>query len=394
MSNTNQSQFHDVIDSATHVVDSELYVLEAEINWLKAVSPTKNDERWHLFKESGFSQVQPLTYPEITIDIPRLRRRLDALPFDDIENSLVSALLHEKKEELSLFLDLLSEREEEGFLSTSISLFGGSQPRLLEKAKEILEKVPGNKTPEEIVSVENLVESAKRKRDYYRSKRNDFHFEINVVDDLNSMMMVDHGDLYLAKSVRVPKSRVRPLIAHEVEVHVVTRYNGSCQPLRQMESGLAYYDALQEGLAALSEYLTGNLPGKRLRMLAARVVAVDLALRGEDIKTIFSELYEEYEMDAEDAFDTAVRAKRGGGLTKDAVYLEGLWDLLAYLKAGGNVESLFIGKYALEQREMIKKLLEQGVLFPPKILPEFIKGEKGKAILEKVRNMDLSELYH
>ncbi len=231
-------------------------------------------------------------------------------------------------------------------------------------------------------------------REAYQKKRKDFHFEINVVEDLNSMMMVDHGDLYLAKSVKAPKSRVRPLIAHEVEVHIVTRYNGSCQPLKQFESGLAYYDALQEGLAALSEYMTGNLPGKRLRMLAARVVAVDMALKDHDIKEIFSNLYEEHGLDPEDAFDTAVRSKRGGGLTKDAVYLEGLWDLMSYLKAGGEMEPLFVGKYALEQREMIKKLLAQGTIFPPKILPEFITSKEGRETIDKIRELDLAELYH
>ncbi len=41
--------------------------LEAEINWLNAVSPTKNDERWRVFRESSFSEVLPLTYPEISI---------------------------------------------------------------------------------------------------------------------------------------------------------------------------------------------------------------------------------------------------------------------------------------------------------------------------------------
>ena len=45
---------------------------------------------------------------------------------------------------------------------------------------------------------------------------------------------------------------------------------------------------------------------------------------------------------------TALRVYRGGGLTKDAIYLRGLRDLLAYLSAGHDLEPLYVGKIALE----------------------------------------------
>ena len=67
----------------------------------------------------------------------------------------------------------------------------------------------------------------------------------------------------------MPEERVDPLIQHEVGTHTITRFNGRCQPLDTLECGLADYDALQEGIAVLAEYMAGNMPPSRLRVLAA-----------------------------------------------------------------------------------------------------------------------------
>lgn len=384
----------DVIDSATHIVDSELFVIESQVNWLEMLSPTKNTLRWRTFQESGYKEVLPLTYPEISSNFNSIRRRLNDLPYAEIDNSIISALMKEKKEEICLQMDLIEERDCEGFMSTSISLFGGARPHLLRTAYEIMRKVPHEHWDEEIVGAKELKDTAVKVGEEYKEAYPDFNFGVHIIEDLNSAMMVNHGELYLARDLEIPRSRMRALIAHEVEVHVITRHNGRHQPLRQLECGLAYYDSLQEGLATLSEYITGNLPAKRLRMLAARVIAVDMAIHDCSIKEIFERLYEEYNMDPHDAFDTAVRAKRGGGLTKDAVYLEGLCELLDILSTGEDITPLFMGKFALDQREMLYKLLRQGILKEPQILPSFLSGERGKQNLEQLRDIEITQLFH
>ncbi len=95
------------------------------------------------------------------------------------------------------------------------------------------------------------------------------------------MLMVSHGTFYIDGNIRLPQARVQPLIQHEIGTHVVTRHNGRKQSLKQLEVGLAQYDPTQEGLGVLAEYLTGYLPGERLRVLAARVVAAPLAIDAE-----------------------------------------------------------------------------------------------------------------
>src|SRR5690606_37349233 len=87
-------------------------------------------------------------------------------------------------------------------------------------------------------------------------------------------IMVSRGKLIIADGLTLPRARLEPLLHHEIGTHLLTYFNGRCQPFRQLSSGLARYEPLQEGLAVLAEYLTGGLSPTRQRTMAARVVAV------------------------------------------------------------------------------------------------------------------------
>jgi len=108
---------------------------------------------------------------------------------------------------------------------------------------------------------------------------------------------------------------------------------------------------------------------------------------------IYACLFEEFGMDTDTAFNTALRAKRGGGLTKDALYLKGLSELLAYLHHDGDMEILFLGKFALKQLHSLEKLLEQGIISPPDIIPQFLTDAGAQKRLQRVRSLPLNSLY-
>jgi hypothetical protein len=59
------------------------------------------------------------------------------------------------------------------------------------------------------------------------------------------------------------------------------------------------------------------------------------------------------------------RVFRGGGLTKDAIYLKGLKKLVDYIKEGGNFEILYTGKFNFKHIPLIEELLNRSVLKPP-----------------------------
>jgi uncharacterized protein (TIGR02421 family) len=150
---------------------------------------------------------------------------------------------------------------------------------------------------------------------------------------------------------------------------VLTWANGAAQPLALLHTGLAGYEALQEGLAVLSEFLAGGLNRSRLRLLAGRVVTAARVIDGESFAAIFDELTTTHGLTPRTAFSTTMRAWRSGGLTKDVVYLRGLKALLEYLAGNGDVEILFLGKMALRHVPLVQELRAREVLRPPPLRP-------------------------
>ena len=123
------------------------------------------------------------------------------------------------------------------------------------------------------------------------------------------------------------------------------------------------------------------------------MIAADLAVHDASLEFIYTDLHETYTLDAEDAFETAVRAKRGGGLTKDAVYLDGLERLLAHLSTGAPIASLMCGKFALEHLPAIEELAEEGLVVPAEVLPPHLVDPMALSRLERARNTPIEALY-
>ena len=374
-------------------VDAALIRIDREIDWLMALSPLGNEAMWHAFAASGYRDEPELRYPPARADLGALHEELAALPVGAVEEPAIEALLREKQRELDRQIELVSLRGTPGFTAASIELFGEADPELLRVAQAILDTVAEEAPLEASAGIDDIVAAAEAEFARYRAADPAFDARIVVLDDLSGGLMVNHGDLYLARGVLMAPERIAPLVAHEVGTHVLTAHNGRRQPLRQLAAGLAGYDPLQEGLGTFSEYLAGYLPPGRLRVLAGRVVAADRAVRGEDVRTIFARLHEGEGISAEDAFDTAVRAKRGGALTKDAVYLRGLRNLLAYLSAGGQLEFLLLGKFAMKQRHTIQHLYAEGWLTGPALLPSYLEDEAAKRRLERARALRVDQLF-
>ncbi|MCD9046628.1 tyrosine/phenylalanine carboxypeptidase domain-containing protein [Luteimonas sp. MHLX1A] len=375
-------------------VDAALARMDAELDWLMALSPVGNVELWEAFEGSGRTAMPELRYIDLDIDLHAARRRLLELPVDRVESPLLSGLLAEKQRELDRQLELVRMRGTDGFVNASIDLFGGVEPPLLELAQEILRDVEPGAPLQADAGIDEFMAALEAELDWYHDRCPDFHAEVVVDTDLNSLMLVNHGTFYVDGNLRIPHARVQPLIQHEIGTHVVTRHNGARQPLTQLKVGLAHYDPLQEGLGVLAEFLAGYLPGERLRVLAARVLAVHMALEGEGVPAIFDALHNIHGLPTDDAFDVAVRAVRGGGLSKDAVYLRGLRDLVDYLHDDGDFEALLVGKFALSHRVVLDQLLAEGWVVGPELLPRYMTDPAFADRLALCRSLPVQHLYH
>ena len=220
--------------------------------------------------------------------------------------------------------------------------------------------------------------------DYYRGICPAFKARTLVSADVGGLI-VSRGKLMINADLSLAPSRVVALLAHEVGTHLVTYYNGRAQPFQQLYSGLAGYEELQEGLAVLSEYLVEGLSRSRMRQLAARVVAVRYLADGASFVETFRALDDEFGFTQRTAYNITMRVYRGGGLTKDAVYLRGLRAILRYVQKGGDLNPLLVGKMAIEHIPIIKELQYRKVLKPVPIVPRYLQDEAALRRLERLR---------
>jgi len=159
-----------------------------------------------------------------------------------------------------------------------------------------------------------------------------------------------------------------------------------------MYAGFSGHDQLQEGLAVLAEYLVDGLTVNRMRTLAGRVVAAESMVKGANFIETFNLLRTDHNFTESTAYYITMRIFRGGGLVKDFVYLAGLLNVMEYLKNGGNLETLYTGKFNINHVELIEELLHRKVLRKP-ITPRFLERDSVIRRLQKLRNgLKITEL--
>ncbi len=375
-------------------IDRQLTEIESSYQFLLLVSPVNMHEIRDTYFESNFKELHDYQYRLLTIDPDLLKRKLFNLRIDEIDDPALSFIFKEKREELDQQITMLNERGNKNFFYNSIRLYYVVEQGLKEEALKLL-----NDLPEEIVVLEEeridakeFSAMARKEFEYFRTQDPEFKSMVHIREDVN-VIMVSRGELYIPADYTMSRREAEALIQHEVGTHVLTYYNGSQQPLTQLCSGLAHYDPLQEGLAVLAEYFADGLTVNRLRLLAGRVIAGAALLEGGDFHSIFKLLYDDHGFSKERAFNITCRILQGGGFLKDIIYLKGLLELIAFIKEGGDITSLFLGKFALKHLNVIKDLTEREILKPAALKPRYMESEDYEQKLTKIREgIALSQL--
>ncbi|UCF37661.1 MAG: flavohemoglobin expression-modulating QEGLA motif protein [Acidobacteriota bacterium] len=368
-------------------IDRKLAEISEQFDFLLMVTPVNVAPAFQKFKQQKRQKEPTLFYRPRPIEPGVLKRRLFEIPLERVEDPTVAQLFREKRTELDRQLSMLEDRGTPRFLYGSLQLFGGVGPALLSLAREILEKVPARSREsrrDEYMGAQQFAQLAEAEIEHYCSVYPGLTGRVQIRDD-SVGLMVSRGNLLIGREARIAHSRAEALLQHEVGTHMLTYFNGRAQPFRQLYCGLAGYEELQEGLAVLSEYLVGGLSRPRLRLLAGRVIAAASLLDGADFIETFRELNIRFGFSQRAAFLVTVRIYRGGGFTKDAVYLRGLVALLKYLGEGGEIAPLYIGKIAAEHLPLIQELRWRGILKPPPLKPRYLGGELAQRRLEELK---------
>ncbi|MEN3122489.1 tyrosine/phenylalanine carboxypeptidase domain-containing protein [Janibacter sp. LM] len=350
-------------------IDHALAQMSGSMRFLLDVTPVNADDIKAEFVAGRVSEPR-FVYRELEADQEVLKQVVTNIDVSQVEDTTLASLLRAKHRELLLQIDMLMARDSDVFRQLSTELYGGTSPRLREQAENILAAVPTPETKGEGVTAEEFHGLAQAEIDHYTGIDPGIDIHAEVRDDVNGVV-VSGNTLLIDPDATVQRARADALLQHEVGTHLVTQVNGSAQPIQVLGTGLAGYDETQEGLAVLAEIGCGGLTPFRLRQLAARVVTVHRMTGGSSFVEAWEGLVDAGFPEAS-AFTTTMRAYRSGGLTKDAIYLRGLVDLLDHLRGGGTLDRLWLGKFSLDDLPLIDSLDEAGILNPPRILPRWL----------------------
>jgi uncharacterized protein (TIGR02421 family) len=366
--------------------DELLAGISSEFDLLLHVSPVNSAEAWEAFRQSGYEREAEFLYRPRPISPSLMKRRLFDIPIERIEDPTLATIFAAKREELDRQITLVADRNTPRFLFGSRQLFGDVSTDLLALAKEMLGRLPPPEAAgqDAFLSPQEVAEDAQTLLDAYREQDPGLESRVELRDDIPGIL-VSRGNFLIGSDARVARARINATLAHEIGTHVLTHHNGKQQPFRELYAGMAGYEAFQEGLAVLSEYLVGGIDSGRLRLLAGRVMAVRSICDGADFIETFRLLRNDFGFSERVAFNITMRVYRGGGYTKDQVYLQGLVEILDYLGQGRELETLYLGKLAGDAIDFIEELVWRKVLEPVRLRPLHLATPEAQARLEHLR---------
>ncbi|MGE0754634.1 MAG: tyrosine/phenylalanine carboxypeptidase domain-containing protein [Alphaproteobacteria bacterium] len=206
---------------------------------------------------------------------------------------------------------------------------------------------------------------------------------INVSVDSGISARATAGPNYvkLRKGAKFSRSDLHQLFHHEVMTHTLTYINGRKQPLlKSLGYNAPRTTATQEGLAVFAEYMNLSMELSRLKRIALRIIAIDMAEKGADFIDLFR-FFNRHTQNTEESYYSTMRIFRGGQpkggviFYKDNVYLSGLIEVGSFFKHATHkgfihdIALIFCGKLTTGDVLRLKPLAEQGHIIDPAYMP-------------------------
>ncbi len=338
-------------------IDRKLDFLVKKIELLNYINPTNIEDEKEKFFQSKYTINPGFIYPTLDFDAFDLQRQLFSLEIETIEDPIIKNLYEDIIYEYSGLIECIATiGKGKKFYYNSLRSFGTPTEKDVENAKFILhfnDEVDVEKTTPKF----DVHQAESFFREY--SKQYGFTYAIKHSDKLSAIAMVLSNDktLVLNKLHTFSQNDISILTTHEIGVHMLTTMNSENNILKIFSHGFPNNVETQEGLAVFSEYMSNSITLERLKVLAYRVIAVNSLEKGYDFKQTFKLLKNNYNLSYETAFKITLRVHRGGGFTKDYLYLTGLKKVYSFYKKGNSLKPLLTGKTTLEYAKEITYLI-------------------------------------
>ncbi|MBN1599297.1 MAG: flavohemoglobin expression-modulating QEGLA motif protein [Bacteroidales bacterium] len=352
------------LDKTLLNADKQLFNLVKDFEILNYVNPLNIEQEKKQFYKSKYSVNPQFKYRQIIIDPFSFKKKLYAIPVEKIRDINIQILYKDIIDAYADKVDMIANIGNNKFLYNSLRYFGEPDETDVSNAHFLLH-IPSQ--PEDYQSNDLGAFDVEH---YFKKTLENYGFSCKIEISRNTvskvMVLNSRKLIRIRRDARFTEKGLYALAEHEIGVHMLTTINARLQPLKFLWLGMPVNTMTQEGLAVLSEYLSGNITVTRLKELALRVLAIKSMLQGNDFRKTYQFLVEQNVLDEDKAFYLTARVYRSGGFTKDYLYLKGFRKVLDLYQNNNSVESLLIGKTSLKYHSIINEMIERKLLLPPK----------------------------
>lgn len=282
--------------------------------------------------ERGQTAMPRWSYGAVAPEIARLRPLLESIAGAASlnGNDAIAIVVRERAEELAIEAALCDTVGTPGFAAHARARYGaiGVDAGLAEAATILAAPPTSFRTsldPSTLLSTDTSADSLVSRMRAELGRRK-LPFAVRVTPKLSALAATGESYVLVAEDRPTTRADVERTVIHEIEGHVVPRVRARAERRAIFRLGTAKGTCDQEGYALLVEERHGHLDDPRLRELALRRTAVDLAERGASYHEAALSLVTVHGALPRDAVRIAERAYRGGtghelGLARDRPYL-------------------------------------------------------------------------
>lgn len=364
-------------------LDKKLFSLCKSIETLNFINPVNLIAQRNKFLKKN-SYISPsFNYKQLNIDPYKFRENLYNLPVSEINDADIQQLYRHVIDNLASKIDLLSTIGTNDFVYNSLKYYGEPSPNDIANARFLLHL--NDDEPEQNEELLNSDEAI----DYFKFQAKEWELNCKIEKSgkivAKAMVNNEKALLLINKEALFTQKELHAFAYHELGIHMLTTINAKKHPLKVFSLGLSGNTHTQEGIALYSEYCSGSLTTKRLKTIALRVIAVQYMLEHGDFVKTYHTLMNEFNLEKDFAFTLTARVYRGGGFTKDYLYLKGFRDVLNLAKES-SIDNLLVGKTGLLDFNVISEIVARGMVTKPQPLFDLTYKSSGDNVLDFVVN--------